>query len=131
MGFVSSVYLRRSSPVFLWLLRAFVPKLCFESCQGLGSFLKKRLSNISSAMHNPHNLHAAWDGSIENEVVLHRRVPKIRRNVRPGSAKILVFSKQHEMFFQGINKLRSCSQVFRGDIAPDFSQIFCCPDREL
>src|SRR5437870_1053987 len=32
MCFVSSVYLRRSSPVFLWLLRAFVPKLCFGSC---------------------------------------------------------------------------------------------------
>src|SRR6266702_3461646 len=32
MGFVSSVSLRRSSPVFLWLLRAFVPKLCFGSC---------------------------------------------------------------------------------------------------
>src|SRR5438105_15237738 len=32
MSFVSSVYLRRSSLVFLCLLRAFVPKLCFESC---------------------------------------------------------------------------------------------------
>ena len=81
---------------------------------------------LACTVYDAHDLNAAWQDPVEDQVVANRGQAEIRGDVGAGATEVRMLSEQKALLVEVLNDAIRSVWVVRGNVEPNVHQVVLC-----